>query len=101
MRIIFIVILMVSLAYGQDSTVTQVVERFSVEMNSALDEIISFQVQLDSLKHRIEFLEIVISNSDTSLYTIEQIDSAITMMMNCDTSKYTITEIDSLLGKIR
>jgi len=99
-RIIFI-ILMMGLAYGQDSTVTQVVERFSVEMNSALDEIISFQVQLDSLKHRIEFLEIVVSNSDTSLYTIEQIDSAITMMMNCDTSKYTITEIDSLLGKIR
>lgn len=92
---------MVSLAYGQDSTVTQVVERFSVQMNSALDEIVSFQVQIDSLKHRIEFLETVIANSDTSLYTVTEIDSIMGMVMNSDTSKYTIAEIDSLMGLIK
>jgi hypothetical protein len=100
-RIIFIVILMAGLAYGQDSTVTQVVERFSVQMNEALDQIIDFQTQINSLRVRILALEYELSNADTSMWTIGQIDSVIMSLANCDTSKYTIAEIDSIIGLIK
>jgi len=68
---------MVGLAYGQDSTVTQVVERFAVQMNAALDEIVSFQVQIDSLKNRINLLETNLFFSDTSSHTMAEIDEAV------------------------
>jgi hypothetical protein len=99
-KLIFIVILMVGLAYGQDSTVTQALDRFVVEMDLALDQIEDFQTQINLLRVRILALEYIIANGDTSLFTVEEIDNAIMSIAEGDTSKHTIIDIDQAVDII-
>lgn len=99
-KLIFIVILMGGVAFGQLRTVNQVIDTFVVKMNLALDQIEDFQTQINSLRVRILALEYVISNGDTSLFTVEEIDDAVMNLAEGDTSKHTITEIDQAVDII-
>jgi len=64
-KVIFLSIILAGIIYSQDSTVTQALNRYNIELNNAIDRL---QFKVDSLEMRCRYLESLLY---PALYTVD------------------------------